>query len=232
MIIGSGLLARAFAPHAAAPDLWIYAAGVSNSACTDNREFERERSRLAEALRGGAGAQAFVYFSTCSADDPDAAASAYVRHKLAMERLVASHPAHIVVRLPQVAGRTPNPHTLLNYLHARIVRSERFTLRAHATRNVIDIDDAVAIVMRLLRDPARRYTVNVAAPESQPVPLIVEAMEAATGKVAIAERLASGAAYEIDTARIRPVVAELGLSFGRDYVFRVIRKYYGPAGAP
>ncbi len=71
MIVGSGLLARAFALHAAVtPQCWFYAAGVSNSACTDEREFERERARLADALRSASGAPAFVYFSTCSADDP------------------------------------------------------------------------------------------------------------------------------------------------------------------
>lgn len=228
MIVGSGLLARGFAsPDALEEGCCYYAAGVSNSGCVDPSEFEREEARLAKALRAAAGAQAFVYFGTCSVADPDAAGSHYVRHKLAMERMVAAHPAHVVVRLPQVAGRTPNPHTLLNYLYARISRSERFVLRAKATRNVIDVEDAVAIVRRLLRDPARRYTVNVAAPRSVPVPRIVEAMELVTGKRALADLVDAGTPYEVDTAGIRPLIAELGLSFGPDYLLRVIRRYYG-----
>ena len=64
MIIGSGLLARAFADQFAhAVNMWIYAAGVSNSGCSDPCEFDRERTRLSDALRPAKGADTFVYFS-------------------------------------------------------------------------------------------------------------------------------------------------------------------------
>ena len=142
MIIGSGLLAKAFTRrYADSAAVWIYAAGVSNSSCSDETEYERERERLTKALADGAAADAFVYFSTCSIGDPTAANSFYVRHKIRMEALVATHRRHVIVRLPQIAGATPNPHTLLNYLFARVSRSEAFTAWRNASRNVIDIDD-------------------------------------------------------------------------------------------
>ena len=73
MIIGSGLLAKAFTnKFSQRDDICIYAAGVSNSACSDEREFARERQLLNEALQTKAGeVDAFVYFGTCSVGDPD-----------------------------------------------------------------------------------------------------------------------------------------------------------------
>lgn len=228
MIIGSGLLAKAFEPRFGASDsVWVYAAGVSNSNCTDAGEFERERRRLATALDRSADADAFVYFSTCSIDDPEATSSDYVQHKLAMEALTRSH-RYVIVRLPQVCGRTPNPHTLMNFLYARISRGEAFQIWTRATRNVIDVDDVAAIVSELLEiSTARSLTVNVANPVSHSVPEIVAAMEEAVGKRAITRMVEEGGSYHIDTSEIQPLIDKLGLSFDEGYVRRVARKYYG-----
>ena len=48
MVVGNGLIAKAFSHHANNPDVIIFASGVSDSACIDYREFNRERM-----LRGG-----------------------------------------------------------------------------------------------------------------------------------------------------------------------------------
>lgn len=229
MIIGSGMLAKAFAAQFAnVPNVWIYAAGVSNSGCSDPREFARERGRLLDALRPGERADTFVYFSTCSVDDPAAVNSPYVQHKIEMERVVSRHRKFMIIRLPQVAGRTPNPHTLLNYLYARVARSEKFTLWTKATRNIIDIDNAAAIVVQLLNNTqSRQITVNVANSINYPINEIVAAMEKIVGKRAITDRVDLGAAYEIDTSQITSIVRDLGLVFDDRYLERVMNKYYG-----
>jgi len=151
MIIGSGLIAHAFrTAYAQREDVCLYAAGVSNSACRDPHEFARERERLTAALNKSQAIDCFVYFGTCSVADPEVQDTDYVRHKLAMEELVAAHPRHLILRLPQVAGTTPNPHTLLNYLYAHIARSEAFQLWLDARRNIIAI-----ICMRISRAAKR-----------------------------------------------------------------------------
>ncbi len=229
MIIGSGLLAHAFAPaFSQRKEVCIYAAGVSNSSCTDEHEFARERERLSAALQQAGAADVFVYFGTCSVADPEAQSTPYVRHKLAMEALVARHPRHLILRLPQVAGRTPNPHTLLNYLYARISRSESFRLWRNARRNIIDVDDVAAITARLIADPAaRNLTLNVANPSSYTMADIVGAMEKAVGKHAIYESAERGSGYPIDTRAISPLLEDAGVKFGPDYLERVLDKYYG-----
>ena len=80
------------------------------------------------------------------------------------------------MRLPQVAGKTPNPHTLLNYLYARISRSESFTLWRNARRNIIDVEDVFAIAREVLNDASlRNTTVNIASPVNYPMTDIVKA---------------------------------------------------------
>lgn len=229
VIIGSGLIARAFAPHAGQlGDVCIYAAGVSNSSCSDAREFAREHQRLGAALRDAAADTLFVYFSTCSVADPDAQASGYVRHKLAMEDVTRQHARHLILRLPQLAGETPNPHTLLNYLFARIVRSERFQIWARAKRNIIDVDDVARIALDLIDvEHAAGETINVASPHSSGMVDIVRSMEQVLGHRAIFDAVERGSSYAIDTQRIAGALQRCGISFPETYLHTVIGKYYG-----
>lgn len=229
MIIGSGLLAHAFAnPFSQRDDVCIYAAGVSNSSCIDVQEFERERLLLSESLAQTKHVDVFIYFGTCSVADPEARNTPYVQHKLAMEQLVVAHPRHLIFRLPQVAGKTPNPHTLLNYLYARISRSEAFNLWIKAKRNIIDIDDVAAIAGQFIADESvRSVTLNIANPISYSMIDIVGAMERAAGKSAIYYSVDRGSEYTIDTSAISPVLENADVDFGSDYLEKLMRKYYG-----
>jgi nucleoside-diphosphate-sugar epimerase len=206
----------------------IYAAGVSNSSCTDEHEFARERQRLTKALAQAGREVTFVYFGTCSVADPEARDTPYVQHKLAMEQLVSAHPRYLIVRLPQVAGKTPNPHTLLNYLYARISRSEAFLLWRKAERNIIDVADVAAIARLLFADTSmRNITLNIANPTSYPMIDIVHAMERVIGKLAIYEIVERGSGYPIDIGMIRSILDKTAIRFDDSYLDRVLGKYYG-----
>lgn len=227
MIIGSGLLAQAFTPILGQRnDVCLYAAGVSNSACSDRHEFNRERQRLTAAL--GQTNKTFVYFGTCSVADPDVAHTPYVRHKQAMELLVIEHPQHLIVRLPQIAGHTPNPHTLLNFLYGRIARSESFDVWSNAWRNIIDITDVVTLTVRLIDNPTvRNLGLNIANPRCYPMPEIVTAMERAVGKPAICRKITRGSHYPIDIGAMQPFLAQASVQFDNNYLDRTLLKYYG-----
>jgi len=230
-IVGSGLIARAFAPHAdALPNVCVYAAGVSNSSCTDPREFDRERERLQTAMATLSETTLLLYFSTCSILDPALQDSRYVLHKRAMEHVVAQRPRHLVFRLPQLAGRTPNPHTLLNYLHARIVRSERFSIFSKAERNIIDVDDVARIAIALVKEGACAETINIACSHNNPVGDIVRCMEDVLSHRGVFDIIEAGAGYAIDTGRIRDTVSRCGISFSSGYLHRTLDKYYGSHG--
>lgn len=231
MIIGSGLIAHAFrTAYAHSKTVCIYAAGVSNSACCDEHEFARERQRLIAALDRYQDIGCFVYFGTCSVGDPAAQHTPYVQHKLAMERLAATHPRYLILRLPQVAGHTPNPHTLLNFLYAHIARSESFELWNHATRNIIDVEDVAAISTLLIGDKAaRNLTVNIANPVSYTMPDIIAAMEHIVGKPAIYALVERGSEYTVDVSAMRPLLDSASVKFDNDYLENVMGKYYAKA---
>jgi hypothetical protein len=226
MIVGSGLLATAFEPLATAlHDVCIYAAGVSNSLCTDTSEFDRDRARLQRTLEQVEPATRFVYFSTCSIDDPWSHDSVYTTHKAQLEELVRARDNCLIVRLPQVAGDTPNPHTLLNYLYNRIARSERFDLWRHANRNIIDVSDAASITFDLVRRDTTG-TINVANARSYMLREIVTVFEAMTGRKAIYNLLEKGGSYTIDTSSIADAVQRCGVAFDDGYLLRTLKKYY------
>jgi hypothetical protein len=230
MIVGSGLIARAFM-QVGANDLrstCFYAAGVANSGCQDEREFQRERDRLNAALDGCRMGDRLVYFSSCSIADPASCDSAYVHHKLRMEDLVRARARYLILRLPQVAGNTPNPHTLLNYLHAHIARSERFHIWGGATRNIIDVDDIVKITLDLIEtEGASAETINIANPHSTAMLDIVHALERVLDTRAVFDVLDKGAKVPIDTGRITASIRRCGIRFGNAYLGNIIEKYYG-----
>jgi nucleoside-diphosphate-sugar epimerase len=231
MIVGSGLIARAFAQQwQTREDVCLYAAGVSNSSGADAAEFARERLRLTAALGSQRDAEAFVYFGTCSVGDAELQHTPYVQHKLAMEALVWQHPRPIIFRLPQVAGHTPNPHTLLNFLYARIARSEAFTVWQHAYRNIIDVSDVLSVARFWMDDPAaRQQIVNIANPHCLSMLEIVHAMAQLVGKPAVYRCAERGYHYPIDVSAMLPFIAPSGIDFEHDYLPRVLRKYYEPA---
>ena len=80
VIIGSGLIGSAFGHVRGMAGTVLYAAGVSNSSCTDEAEFKRDRERFTESL---AMPGLFVYVSTTSVEDKP-----YTYHKRQLEAMV------------------------------------------------------------------------------------------------------------------------------------------------
>jgi hypothetical protein len=211
MIVGSGLIASAMSDR---PGVIQYAAGVSNSGCTDPEEFKRDKGRLWSVMKRDG---LFVYFSTCSSAD-----SPYVAHKRACETMVMERGDYLICRLPIVAGTTTNPHTLLNLLRDRITRSEAFDLWPAARRNVIDVIDIRTIVQWLIGN-ARNETVNVAAPMDYSMREIVAAFEQLIGKPARVRIHEGGTAETLDVSRIADVPIHWGDSYLQDVLWKRYR---------
>lgn len=231
MIVGKGLLAQAFAPYFGDnPEIVVFASGVSNSLETREEEFAREHALLCQLL--AKHAKRFVYFGSCGVATAEADLTAYMKHKKQMESLVLATRGGLVLRLPQVVGRTDNHHTLTNFLRDRILSGEHFTVWAHAERNLIDIDDIAAIGATLAADTdAGSAVVPIAADSSVPMREIVKTFERVLDKRANYSLLDKGAAMHIDTSRIREVTSRLGIDLGDGYAERVLRKYYAPVKA-
>lgn len=226
MIVGKGLLARAFEPHfGRIPDIVVFASGVSNSLETNPDEFAREATLLRQQL--DSAAQRFIYFSSCGVVAAEPELTPYMRHKRSMESLVLSAPHGLVLRLPQVVGRTDNHHTLTNFLRDHITSGEHFTVWARAERNLIDIDDIVKIGVRLATElPAKAAAVSIAAIRSLPMPEIVGIFERVLDRAANCAYIEKGMPMLIDTTIAERLSTRLGIDLGDGYIERVIDKYY------
>lgn len=229
MIVGSGLLARSFAPlyGNADHDVVVFASGVSNSLETGSSAFARERRLLEAAL--ARRPRRLVYFGTCGVANPLEPPTPYMQHKLDMESLVVARTGGLVLRLPQAVGVTANPHTLTNYLHDRILSGACFSLWAKAERNIIDIDAvaAIAAVMIEANDPGQPV-LTIAAERSMPMPAIVDIFERVLGRRANYVMQGRGTPLPVDSARAVEIARHLGIDLGPGHAERVIRKYYGP----
>lgn len=224
MVVGNGLIARGFAGYREEPGVVIFASGVSNSRETNPAHFARERALLQQSAPD---AGTFVYFSTCSVEDPGPQ-SPYVRHKLAMEALVDGLSAGIVIRLPQVVGAGGNPNTLINFLFQHIREGRRFPLQRAACRNLIDVEDVFAIVDALLRKGLRQGRLNIASPYNPLVEELVGELEEIVGRKAVYDWVDGGVCREVDLSEIEALWPAYRDRFPVSYVRDLLRRYLSP----
>ncbi len=225
MIYGSGLLANAFASaFSDDEDILIFASGVSNSAESRPEAFARESDLLCSALGGG---QRLVYFSSCAVANARQSPTPYFRHKLEMERLVLSHDG-IVLRLPQVVGKSHNPNTLTNFLFDRISHGLPFELWSGAERNLIDVDDVAAIATHMIQEGLiqRGQPESIAAGRSVTMLRIVRVFEEVLGLKADFTTVDESLPFPIESRLCQEVASELGIRFDEEYLSRLLRKYY------
>ena len=117
MIIGNGLIARAFDSYIANQQVIVFASGVSNSLCKEPSEFEREWRLLRGVIDAHPNVK-LVYFSTCSISDQDRQNTSYVKHKVDVEDFIKQNCSdYLIIRLPAVIGKS-NAATTLPFVFA------------------------------------------------------------------------------------------------------------------
>ena len=220
MIIGNGMLAKAFHD---CKDVTIFASGVSNSLEEKEEEFQREEQLLCESVT----TDLFVYFSSCSLQDPSVNQSAYCNHKLNMEKMIPSLMKKFnVFRLPQVVGKTNN-QTVINFLFNKIKNGEHFELWSGSYRNFIDVDDVVKIITHIIQHQlVQNKVIDIAAPINTSILTTVEIIESVLKKKADYTIMEKGLKYDIDSDFCSGICKRLDIDFDDEYVERTIRKYY------
>ena len=227
MVIGNGLVAKAFSSYISDDRLLIFASGVSNSKSATKEAFHREEEMLLKHLNQNPSS-IFVYFSTCSILDPDLKEAPYTFHKKKMEDLIMKHnrPFYIF-RLSNLAGHTANPHTFLNFFYWHIKKKESFELWEKSERNIIDVADVFNVCNHIMQKQLFLNKVtNVANPKNYKVLDIVKMMEDFCQTKGKYREIDRGAGYAIDITDIRPLYQSLNIEFGDRYLLRLLEKYY------
>ncbi|WP_399930809.1 NAD-dependent epimerase/dehydratase family protein [Streptomyces kanamyceticus] len=239
-IVGRGFLARHFTALADRyPGIVLLAAGVSWADGVSEAEFAREAALVREtAGRCRADGSRLVFFSTASTgmygakgcrgreDEPVVPCTPYGRHKRGLEEEVASSGAdHLILRMGHVVGPGHPPHQLLPTL-IRQVCAGTVTVHRGAARDLIAIDDVVAVVDRLLALDVSHDVVNIASGVQVPIEAIVDRIEQRLAATAVRRFVdGRGANHQVSIEKLRRLVRPEPLDFPADYYRGVLDRY-------
>lgn len=149
MVIGKGLIGEAFSIYKDNNNVLIFASGVSNSKNEIQSEFDRE-FELVKAQNKST--RLFVYFSTCSISDPSLKKSKYIEHKLSIEKYIQlNFESYLIIRLPNVIGKTKNPFTLTNFFFNSVLDNRHINIQKYAYRYLIEVNDVYKVVNALIQ---------------------------------------------------------------------------------
>lgn len=227
MIIGNGMLAKAFAHYKTDNDILIFASGVSNSKDVSEKSYDRERKLLQETILRYADKK-IIYFSTGSILDEEQINSFYVKHKLRMEELIVKQCAQFTIfRLTNPIGKTNNKHTILNYLSNQIKTETKFTVWKNAKRNLMDLDDVITVCNYIIHDKMyHNNTVTIANLNNYKVIDIVMILEKYLGKKALFSLEDKGGVPQIKQPELKNMYEKLSIQFNEDYLENILKKYF------
>jgi nucleoside-diphosphate-sugar epimerase len=225
MVVGNGMVAKAFNQYSEDKDIIIFASGVSNSMQNDDAEFTREFNLLKQYV--GNGTQKLIYFSTCSVFDKSIVGSKYISHKIMMEQFIKdSFDRYIIFRLPNVIGNTSNNNTSFNFFKNRIINQEEIRIQKQATRYIIDIDDLVKLLPFFISNSSyENNIINVCFDNKISVSRFVELIETILGISANTTLCDGGFDYSVDNSEFLFGIGKQGNVWDDDYNFNILKKY-------
>jgi len=220
MIIGSGQLAKAFQKIKLKNEVCIFASGVSNSSCTDEKQFEKEKNLLIDTLKNNSDKK-FVYFSSCALSAKNYPKNDYYKHKANMEDLIKEYSnKYYIFRIPQLFGDLILHKTLINFIYKSIEHNHKFHIYDEAYRYVIEINDVCKLVEGYLIHHDSCITVDIANPYRYKVVDIVRVFERLLNKKANYELIEKEDQYLLDLSMMQNFIQKnsLALDFGKDYL--------------
>lgn len=225
MIVGNGLIARAFSSHAASDEVLIFASGVSNSKEIDLMHFVRERELLRTTIESNPTMRC-VYFSTSSVLDPLLQQEPYVVHKLACEKMLKeSCNDPLILRVSNVVGKSGNPATVFNFFKHKIQNEQHFELWSGACRNFLDVDDLVSITDIVLSNEKTLKSLVLSSPKNYLVSEIVAHISTALNKRAIYTQVEKGTCHTPDMEETLSLYTKHSIGFAPNYLENLINKY-------
>ena len=156
MVIGKGMLAKAFCFYEQDENIILFASGVSNSKETKEEEFLKELNLLKKCLVDFPNKK-IIYFSTCSIYDNYLSDTKYVIHKKNIEKFIIDNfNLYYIFRLPIVVGETKNENTLFNFFKNSLKKNEPIKIQKDAYRYLIDVNDLVCVISNILANNSNK----------------------------------------------------------------------------
>lgn len=205
----------------------FFASGVSNSNETKLCEFLREKKLLKNTIKKNRDLT-FIYFSTYSIHDKSVQNKPYTKHKLSIENFVSKYCAnYYIFRLPNLVGKEGNPNTLFNFVVKKVKNKEPFTVWSKATRNLLDVEDCIELILQVLEKQPKNKTYDVINIENYKVIDIVKKIEKKLNINAAYKVLEIGDDIAIQNRGIYSLISDYfeNLNLKTNYIDHIINKY-------
>jgi nucleoside-diphosphate-sugar epimerase len=131
----------------------------------------------------------------------------------------------MILRLPQVIGKSNNNLTLINYFVNSINNYHNIYLQKNATRYFIEIQDLVLIVEKISNNENNFNKIhNIAIPIKYTILEIINTLEKILRKKAKFEFVEGGINYTLDIIAIENILQNVGIVYDRTYLEKSLFK--------
>ena len=223
LIVGTGFIARKFRKYSnflKKKDVVVYAAGISNSTEKNVRNLSKEVASMKKFL--SFNKKKLIYISSYSVCDSLRSKNKYVKNKIKIEKLIESSVSeYIILRLPEIVGFSKNPYTLTNFFSNMILKGKSFEVYKGVRRNILDIDHAIHNCIKFIKfNSKKKIKINLLNKDFYEPKEIVENLE---------KILKIRGHYKIKKIKKNNFKTKnsLYLKFNQNYLFKVLKKYYG-----
>jgi nucleoside-diphosphate-sugar epimerase len=221
-IIGSGFIATKFKKYRKfikKNKVIIYAAGISNSLEINKKNLEREILKFKDFTKKNK--RKLIYISTYSVNDYSRNKKLYVKNKIKIEKIIKKDSdEYLVIRLPEIIGKTKNLHTLSNFFYNNIINNKPFKVFKNSRRNLLDIDDAIKNCIKIIRkNKNKNKIINLLNKKFNTPMQIVTNLEKILRKKAI---------YKFSNNKINKWSLKNNYFFHskKNYLIKTLKKYY------
>lgn len=226
MVVGNGMLAKAFGSYINNENVIIYASGVSNSSEHSDENFQREIDLLERCISENKN-KLIVYFSTCSVNDDSLKDTKYVKHKKSIENYIQKNAQNFIIfRLPIVIGNTKNNFTLFNFLKEKLSSNQEVFIQESAYRYLVDIEDVSNVLSKVIDSESfLNSVIDVGFTKRISVLDMSNIMKKELHSKSDIHIIDGGGSYDINDSKLHNFISDKKITFSEKYNEDVLKKY-------
>jgi nucleoside-diphosphate-sugar epimerase len=206
----------------------IYAAGISHSKTKSKRNLNKELSSFKIFLKNNLSKKV-IYISTADVTNSISNKSLYVKNKIKIEKLIKKRlKNYIILRLPQIIGKSKNKNTLVNYFYFNIKNNKPLVLIKNFKRNVLDIADILKLIKIIVYSKKTKNKVIILSNKYSVQPIdIVKIFEKKLNKIVNFKfKKIKKQIWPLYYQKNAHYFRKAKITFDRNYLLKTINKYY------
>lgn len=230
-IIGKGFIAKnlyKISNVIEKSDYIIYAAGISNSKIKSLNKLKKEINLFKKFITKNQNSK-IVYISTADVTNNLKNKSKYVLNKIKIEKLIQKYfEKYIIIRLPQIIGKSKNKNTLINFFNDKIKKEKEIELLNNIKRNLLDISDVIKMIKTILINKRIKRKIIILSNKYSLKPIeIVQILELKHNKKAKYNiKKTNKQIWNLNFNKNLKYFKKAKIKFNKDYFIKSINKYY------